>query len=201
MKMFSKRAYRVLRVCLLVVMRIWHPIIRVRGKENIPEGAAVMCCNHSAFSDPVWIIVYGNLPVLPRTMAKKEAIKTPVIGALYQKLGGFPVDRNGADISAVKTAMKTLKEGNKLIIFPEGTRIRGGKKSEPHNGAMLIAARTKAPVVPIFLSTKKRPFSKVDLVFGKPYDPEFSDKHPSTDEMDKLSAELMEQIYKMGENL
>lgn len=201
MKMFSKRAYRVLRVCLLVVMRIWHPIIRVRGKENIPDGAAVMCCNHSAFSDPVWIIVYGNLPVLPRTMAKKEAIKTPVIGALYQKLGGFPVDRNGADISAVKTAMKTLKEGNKLIIFPEGTRIRGGKKSEPHNGAMLIAARTKAPVVPIFLSTKKRPFSKVDLVFGKPYDPEFSDKHPSTDEMDKLSADLMEQIYKMGENL
>lgn len=201
MKMFSKRAYRVLRVCLLVVMRIWHPIIRVRGKENIPEGAAVMCCNHSAFSDPVWIIVYGNLPVLPRTMAKKEAIKTPVIGALYQKLGGFPVDRNGADISAVKTAMKTLKEGNKLIIFPEGTRIRGGKKSEPHNGAMLIAARTKAPVVPIFLSTKKRPFSKVDLVFGKPYNPEFSDKHPSTDEMDKLSADLMEQIYKMGENL
>ena len=201
MKMFSKRAYRVLRVCLLVVMRIWHPIIRVRGKENIPDGAAVMCCNHSAFSDPVWIIVYGNLPVLPRTMAKKEAIKTPVIGALYQKLGGFPVDRNGADISAVKTAMKTLKEGNKLIIFPEGTRIRGGKKSEPHNGAMLIAARTKAPVVPIFLSTKKRPFSKVDLVFGKPYNPEFSDKHPSTDEMDKLSADLMEQIYKMGENL
>ena len=201
MKMFSKRAYRVLRVCLLVVMRIWHPIIRVRGKENIPDGAAVMCCNHSAFSDPVWIIVYGNLPVLPRTMAKKEAIETPVIGALYQKLGGFPVDRNGADISAVKTAMKTLKEGNKLIIFPEGTRIRGGKKSEPHNGAMLIAARTKAPVVPIFLSTKKRPFSKVDLVFGKPYNPEFSDKHPSTDEMDKLSADLMEQIYKMGENL
>lgn len=201
MKMFSKRAYRVLRVCLLVVMRIWHPIIRVRGKENIPDGAAVMCCNHSAFSDPVWIIVYGNLPVLPRTMAKKEAIKTPVIGALYQKLGGFPVDRNGADISAVKTAMKTLKEGNKLIIFPEGTRIRGGKKSEPHNGAMLIAARAKAPVVPIFLSTKKRPFSKVDLVFGKPYNPEFSDKHPSTDEMDKLSADLMEQIYKMGEIL
>ena len=201
MKMFSKRAYRVLRVCLLVVMRIWHPIIRVRGKENIPDGAAVMCCNHSAFSDPVWIIVYGNLPVLPRTMAKKEAIKTPVIGALYQKLGGFPVDRNGADISAVKTAMKTLKEGNKLIIFPEGTRIRGGKKSEPHNGAMLIAARAKAPIVPIFLSTKKRPFSKVDLVFGKPYDPEFSDKHPSTDEMDKLSADLMEQIYKMGEIL
>lgn len=201
MKMFSKRAYRVLRVCLLVVMRIWHPIIRVRGKENIPDGAAVMCCNHSAFSDPVWIIVYGNLPVLPRTMAKKEAIKTPVIGALYQKLGGFPVDRNGADISAVKTAMKTLKEGNKLIIFPEGTRIRGGKKSEPHNGAMLIAARAKAPVVPIFLSTKKRPFSKVELVFGKPYDPEFSDKHPSTDEMDKLSADLMEQIYKMGEIL
>ena len=201
MKMFSKRAYRVLRVCLLVVMRIWHPIIRVRGKENIPDGAAAMCCNHSAFSDPVWIIVYGNLPVLPRTMAKKEAIKTPVIGALYQKLGGFPVDRNGADISAVKTAMKTLKEGNKLIIFPEGTRIRGGKKSEPHNGAMLIAARAKAPIVPIFLSTKKRPFSKVDLVFGKPYDPEFSDKHPSTDEMDKLSADLMEQIYKMGEIL
>lgn len=201
MKMFSRRTYRALRAFLIAVTHIWHPVIRVHGKENIPEGAAVMCSNHSAFSDPIWIIVYGNLPVLPRTMAKQELLKIPVLGALLKKLGAFPVDRSGTDISAIKTAMKTIKEGNKLVIFPEGTRIRGGKKSEPHSGALLIATRTQVPIVPIFLSRKKHPFSKIDLVFGKPYHPEYSEKHPTAEELDKLSVELMDQIYKMGENL
>lgn len=201
MKMFSRRAYRALRAFIVVITRIWHPIIKVYGKENIPEGAAVICGNHSAFSDPIWIIMLANLPELPRTMAKQELLKIPVLGAFYRKMGAFPVDRSGTDIPAIKTAMKTIRDGNKLVIFPEGTRIRKGKKSVPHSGALLIATRTHVPVVPVFLSTKKRPFSKINIVYGKPYYPEFAGKHPTSEELDKLSADLMKQIYQMGENL
>lgn len=201
MKLFSTTAYRALRVFLLIITRIWHPVIKVSGKENIPEGAAVLCCNHSAFSDPIWVIMHANLPVLPRTMAKQELMKIPFLGTFYKKMGAFPVDRSGTDISAVKTAMKTIYDGNKLVIFPEGTRVRKGKESVAHNGALLIATRTHVPVVPIYLSTKKWPFSKINLVYGEPYHPEYAGKHPTGEELDKLSAALMERIYKMGENL
>lgn len=201
MKMFSTRAYRILRAVLLVLTRIWHPVIRVHGKENIPEGAAVLCCNHSAFSDPIWIIMLADLPTLPRTMAKQELLKTPLLGTFYRKMGAFPVDRSGTDIAAVKTAMQTIRDGNKLVIFPEGTRIRKGKKSVPHSGAMLIATRSNVPIVPIFLSTKKRPFSKIDIVYGKPYLPEYAGKRPTSEELDQLSADMMKRIYQMGEDL
>lgn len=201
MKMFSTRAYRILRAVLLVLTRIWHPVIRVHGKENIPEGAAVLCCNHSAFSDPIWIIMLADLPILPRTMAKQELLKTPLLGTFYRKMGAFPVDRSGTDIAAVKTAMQTIRDGNKLVIFPEGTRIRKGKKSVPHSGAMLIATRSNIPIVPIFLSTKKRPFSKIDIVYGKPYLPEYAGKRPTSEELDQLSADMMKRIYQMGEDL
>lgn len=201
MKLFSVGAYRAIRRFVLIITRIWHPVVKVYGKENIPDGAAVMCCNHSAFSDPIWVVAYANLPKLPRIMAKRELLQIPLLGTFYKKLGAFPVDREKTDISAIKTSMKTIHDGNKLLIFPEGTRIRKGKQSVPHSGPMLIATRTNAPILPIFLSTKKRPFSKINLVYGEPYYPQYEGKHPTAEELDRLSKELMEQIYKMGEKL
>lgn len=201
MKMFSARAYRFLRVIVLIMLRIAHPIIHVTGQENIPDTPVVFCCNHSSFSDPIWVIAQANLPVLPRTMAKKELLSIPVLGWLYRKLGAFPVDRSGADIPAIKTAMKTLREGNKLLIFPEGTRIRKGKKSEPHSGAMLIATRTQTSVLPVYLTANKKPFGKINLVFGKPYQPEFTGSKPTEDELNALSDELLKKIYRLGEDL
>ena len=201
MKLFSARTYRFLRLIVLFFLRITHPVVHVKGTENIPDTSVVMCCNHSSFSDPIWVGVYANLPVLPRTMAKKELLDVPVFGKLLRKLGAFPVDRNSSDIAAIKTAMKTLRDGNKLIIFPEGTRIRKGKKSEPHSGAMLIATRTQTPVLPIYLTKKKKLFRKIDLVFGEPYLPQTSDKRATEQELTALSDELLKKIYRLGEGL
>ena len=112
-EMFSQRTYRILRAFLTVWLRILHPVIHVRGRENIPEGPCMLCCNHSCFSDPVWVIVYGKLSRLPRIMAKQELMKLPVLGWLYRKLGAFPVDRGATDLKAVQTTLKTLREGTR----------------------------------------------------------------------------------------
>lgn len=200
MKMFSVRAYRFLRIVFQIPMRIAHPIIKVSGRENIPDGPVIMCANHSAFTDPFWVIIMAKLPCLPRTMMKKELLEVPVVRWWTQKLGGFPVDREGADVNAVKTALKTLRDGEKLIVFPEGTRIRKNKKSEPHNGPVMIANRTGAPLMPVFLSMhKQRFFSKVKVVYGEPYYPEFSSKRPSQEEMNAVAADLMRRCYALGE--
>jgi len=201
MKLFSARTFRFLRAIVLFFLHIAHPVIRVKGRENIPDTPVILACNHSAFSDPIFVIVCADLPTLPRTMAKKQLLHIPVLGWLYRKLGAFPVDRDGADVAAIKTAMKTLRNGNKLLIFPEGTRIRKGKQSEPHSGTMLIATRTQTPVLPIYLTKRKRLFRKIDLVFGEPYLPETAEKRATEQELTALSADLLNKIYRLGEGL
>lgn len=198
-EMFSQRTYRILRAFLAAWLRILHPVIHVHGRENIPEGPCMLCCNHSSFSDPVWVIVYGKLSRLPRIMAKQELMKLPVLGWLYRKLGAFPVDRGATDLKAVQTTLKTLREGNRVLIFPEGTRVRKGKKVEAHSGALLMANRAKVPVVPIYVSTKKHLFSRINLRFGEPYFPEYAAAKATPEELTLRSAELLQRIYAMGE--
>lgn len=199
MKMVSAKTYRFVRLGLSFIMRLAHPVVRVRGRENLPEGPAVLCCNHSSFSDPIWVQVAAKLKRLPRTMAKKELLEIPVLGWLYTKLGAFPVDRTGRDIAAVRTAMNTLREGNKVLIFPEGTRIRKGKVSEPHNGALMIAAHEHVPVVPIYLTAHKHFFGRIDVVFGEAY--KLACEKPKAEELTEMTQSLMKRIYAMGENL
>lgn len=198
-KMFSRFTYKLLVVIVRVLLWISHPVLRVEGRENIPEGKAVLCANHSNFSDPIWILGFSGLDTLPRTMAKKELFHNPILRWLLFKVGAFPVDRGNADISAIKTAMQTLKQGNKLLIFPEGTRVKGGEVVEPHSGAALIAHRMNAPIVPVYLSTKKSIFHTVRLIFGEPYTLDFGGVKPCADDLAQSATDMMNTIYALGE--
>lgn len=199
MTMCSPFSYKLICFFARIGLRICHPLMSIKGRENFPEGATMMCCNHSALTDPIWVIAFAKRKRHPRSMAKKELFGNKLFAWFFTKLGAFPVDRSGSDITAVKTAMQTLRDDNKLLIFPEGTRIRKGKKSEPHSGAILIAARMKSPVMPIYLSTKKGLFRRVKLIFGEPYYPEFAGAKPTSEELELRTTELMEKIYALGE--
>ncbi len=198
-QMCSHRTYRFLCVVIRVALRILHPFTRVEGKENLPEGPAVLCANHSGLLDPAWIVGVADLPRHPRIMAKKELFRKKLLAWFFYKIGAFPVDRQGADISAIKTALQTLKDGNKLLIFPEGTRIRKGKVSRAHSGANLIAYRMKAPIVPIYLSSGRYLFSPVKVIIGKAYYPRYEQVKPSAEELQAAADAMMAQIYEMGE--
>ncbi|MBQ6432058.1 MAG: 1-acyl-sn-glycerol-3-phosphate acyltransferase [Oscillospiraceae bacterium] len=201
MKMYSDRVFRILRRLVYFFLRLLHPVVHVTGRENIPDGAVILAGNHSAISDPLWIICAARFPEVPRTMAKKELMDTPILGKLLRKFGVFPVDRGTTDVAAIKTAMKAIKDGHKLLIFPEGTRLRKGKQSEPHNGVMLLATRTQTQVLPIFVSTKKSLFKKIHVVFGAPYLPQTADRRATEQELNDLSEDLLEKIYRLGEGL
>ncbi len=198
MRRFSDRTYRFLRVVVQGALRIVHPIVRYKGRENVPDGAAVIVCNHSALSDPIWVILGVNPPTFPMIMAKKELTKHKALWWLCQKVGAFSVDREGNDIQAIKTSLQCLRDDNKLLIFPEGTRVRKGKKAEAHNGAMLIACRAKVPVLPVYLSEKKRLFSAIDLVIGEAYLPEYEGSKPTAEDYDRLTKEMMDKVYALG---
>jgi len=200
-RMFPPVIFKILYFLLRVGLRICHPIVHIQGRETLPDGPAVLCANHSHLTDPIWIVVWARLSRHPGIMAKKELFRNRAFGWLLTKLGAFPVDRGNTDIGAIKNAMRTLKGGNKLLIFPEGTRVRKGKTSEPHAGAVLLAHRVNVPIVPVYLSVKKGLFRPITLKFGTPYHPDFHTPKPTSEEMDAHSVALMQQIYAMGESI
>ncbi|NLL45379.1 MAG: 1-acyl-sn-glycerol-3-phosphate acyltransferase [Clostridiales bacterium] len=156
--------------CILVYpfFRIVYKI-NTTGRENIPKGPALVCANHSAYSDPVILAYAFGMNNFMRFMAKIELMRIPVLGYLLKIAGIFGVDRGNSDVNAVKTAMKTLKSGDKVAMFPEGTRVGDSEDTSAKTGAIMIAARTGVPIVPVYIPRRKKPFSSVHVVIGEPY--------------------------------
>ncbi len=191
--------YYVLKVFLAIV----HPTT-VEGLEKLPRCGALLCPNHASNWDPLLIAV--RLPVNYRlhAMAKKELFQNPVLGWLLRKLGVFPVNREGTDIKAVKTAIQTIKDGDNLLIFPEGTVIRNGigyvdgLPAHAKSGAAMIGIRTGATLIPVFVDGEKKPFRRTRIIFGDPYEPHYTGRHGTAEEIQKIADELLEQAYALG---
>lgn len=192
------KVYAVIYPLVWLFMRIFHPW-RAIGIENLPEGAAVICGNHTTAGDPLYVICAMGRKRQVHVMAKEEIMRWPVIGWILKKAGIFGVKRGTTDIAAVKEALRVLKNNERLLIFPEGTRVREGESSEAHTGAALFAARTGAPLVPVYITPKKRIFRKTTVVFGQPYHPEFEGRKPNSNELQNIADDLMARIRALGE--
>lgn len=173
--------------------------INAIGRENIPDGPVVICPNHSTIGDPFYVCFGFGRKYPMRAIAKMAILKVPFIGWILGKAGVFGVDRGSADVKAVKTSMRYLKEGSKLLIFPEGTRVRDGMELEPKTGAVLFATRTNTPILPVYVPRKKKLFRFNTIVIGKPYYAEFEGRRPTTEELKTITDDLMVRIYKLGE--
>ncbi len=165
------------------------------GRENIPEGAAILCANHSSATDPVLLSFALGVRTFVHHISKIEARSIPVWGRMMERIGSIFVRRDGKDFDSMRACMKALKAGEKLVIFPEGTRVRDGETIKPKNGAVHLAARLHVPIVPIFIPRRKKPFHRVTIRIGEPYRIESARE----DELDGLSAELMAKIAALGE--
>lgn len=191
--------YRVMYALVWLALRFCHPVLRVSGKENIPNDPYVMVANHSAATDPLYVILAQNPKPLYAIMAKRQVLELPILGRLLKKVGVFAVDRDGTDSAAVMLSMRTLKSGRSLLLFPEGTRLRDGQRAPAKGGAVMLASRCKVPVVPVYISTEKRMFRSVRVIFGQPYHPQTSGRHISPEEQERLAGEMMDRCYALGE--
>lgn len=189
--------FHVLYTVIWPFFHLFRPIC-VEGRENIPDGPAVICPNHSSLGDPFFVVfAFGRMPV--RAMAKIQIMRVPFIGWILGKAGVFGVDREKADIKAMKTALKVLKSGNKLLLFPEGTRVKEGESVSIKTGAAMFATRTNAPLLPVYIPTRKKWFRPNRVVIGQPYHPVFEGRKPTPEELDAISTDLMERVRKLGE--
>ena len=162
------RSYKFAETVVSAAMSLIYRV-KVNGRENIPDGAAMLCANHSNWTDPLLIMYAARNCGHLHIMAKKELFKIIGLNWILRWIGSFPVDRKNADIAAVKTTMKYLKKGDKIVIFPEGTRSSCDNEVSAKSGAVRIADRMNAPVVPIYIPRRKRLFGTVEIVIGEPY--------------------------------
>ena len=197
-KQSTDRWFHFLYAAIWPFFNLFRPVKAV-GRENIPEGPAVICANHSTAGDPFYV-VFGFRQKHPmRAIAKIEIMRVPFVGWILGKAGVFGVDRDATDIKALKTALHVLKEGEKLLIFPEGTRVHEGQNVEAKTGAALFATRTGVPLLPVYVPTHKKLFRPNTVVIGKPYRPEFEGRKPTAEELETITRDLMERIYELGE--
>ena len=192
------KVYSVLYPIIWVFMRIFHPWNAVGG-DNIPEGQAVICGNHTTLGDPLYVVCAMGGKRQTHVMAKAEIMKWPVVGFLLKKAGVIGVNRGKSDMGAVKECLRALKNGEKLLMFPEGTRVKDGEDSEAHTGAAMFATRTGTPLVPVYIQPKKRRFRKTTVVFGTPYYPEFEGRKPSAGDYQRIADDLLARVRALGE--
>ena len=191
------RVYAALFPLVWIFMRIFHPW-RAVGRENVPEGSAVMCGNHTTLGDPVYVVCALGSRCQTHVMAKDEIMKWPVVGWLLRKAGIIGVKRGKADVAAVKESMRVLRNGEKLLLFPEGTRVKEGEVSEAHTGAAMFATRTGAPILPIYIQPEKRLFRRTTVIFGRPYQPEFAGRKATPEDYQRIADDTMRRIRELG---
>lgn len=168
----------------------------VVGKENIPqEGQVIICGNHRSFLDPPLIEVTTGR--YTRFLAKEELTKNKFLAFLGYIFDAILVKRDSKEVVALKESLKTLKNGECLALFPEGTRNGLAKGEKAKDGAAFFAVRSGAPVVPCGIKGGEKGNKKVTITYGKPLD--FSKYKGSKDKetLDKVTKEIMENIIKL----
>lgn len=159
--------YGFFRAIVSVIIKLFFPT-KFIGRENLIDSGCIIVCNHySAWDIPIAMVA---IPYKMIVLGKQEVVNLKILGRLFKHLGAIPVDRNNVQPSSIKEVIKRLKGGNKLLLYPEGTRKKaaGVTLTALKNGASLFALSTKVPVIPMMLEKKPRIFRKNRIFIGKP---------------------------------
>lgn len=121
--------------------------IRYFGRINIPrKGGILVVSNHQSHLDPPLMGV--GMPQMGHFMARATLFKNPVFGALIRSVNAFPLDLEGTGLAGIKEALRLLKRGEVVVIFPEGTRTRDGQIAAFRPGFTALAVRTGSSILP-----------------------------------------------------
>lgn len=169
----------------------------IHGRElEVAEGPLIVFGNHYSNLDAILLGTVFHRQI--RFMAKHTLFEVPVVGSFCRAIGAFPVNREKADLSAVKTALRILKNGEVLGIFPEGTRVQDDKMSDPKGGIAMFAWKTGATLQPVHL-TYRRKFhflNHIEVTIGTPILPsDLGIVSGTSEEFKNASERLLNHVY------
>ena len=164
--------YRLFRRTMITLCRILFGY-KLHGGDRVPaEGPLIIASNHGQYADPVLVCV--AVPRRLQWMAKKQLFVFP-FRTFFRFIGSFPVDRERGGRGAIRAALAFLAEGWALGIFPEGTHRGAEASKQAKSGAVVLAARSGAPVLPVYVGRLPGPASRLRgqrlrIFVGEPID-------------------------------
>ncbi len=175
---------------------------RVSGRENIPAtGPVLIAPIHRSNVDFALTLFMSRRKAF--FMAKDSLFRIAPVARLLRHLGAFPVKRGAADREAMVLSEEVLRRGYALVLFPEGTRKEGLEVAPLHDGAMFVAARTGATVVPVGIGGSERALpkgaklprpAKIRVVVGAPLAPPASEGRVTRTQVTAKSEELRREL-------
>lgn len=163
-----------------------------------------LCPNHSSNWDPILVVL--RLPIHYRVhiRAKEELFRNPVLPGFFARWGHSLSVVGSNDIETVRTAMQSIKSGDNLLIFPEGTVIRNGigyvdglpPRARGGSGGDRRADRSYPD--PGFCGWGEEAVPPDRIIFGKPYEPHYTGRRGTSEEMQKIADDLLEEAYALG---
>ncbi|MGV3663484.1 MAG: lysophospholipid acyltransferase family protein [Prosthecobacter sp.] len=179
---------------------------RIVGEHKLRfAGPALIACNHVSFLDPPFVGQAFDEPI--HYFARKTLFDHPVAGWILREWQSIPIDRDKPDASSLKATIRFLRQGEKVLIFPEGTRSPDGTLQPAEAGVGLFIAKSKAPVLPvrIFGSHEAYPRgakflrpARITLVVGDLWQPDLESYHKEGKELyQALAQDVMQRIAEL----
>jgi 1-acyl-sn-glycerol-3-phosphate acyltransferase len=168
--------YKIIHALAKIIFKIFFRLTII-GYNNIPKQSGfIVSPNHKSSLDIP--IVGAALPRKMYTVGKKELFNKKFNRWFYSSLGGIPIDREATGIESMRRAIEAVKNGNPLLIFPEGTRFEGTGLGKGKKGPAFISVSGRVPILPVGIAGTDKAMPKkaklpkpthVVVVFGKPF--------------------------------
>lgn len=159
------------------------------------RGGAILAANHTSFQDPFLVGVafwYRRVYFL----VAEVVMRGKFLSWLLRGVGAIRIDRNAADIEAIRKSTATLRDGQLLTIFPQGGIQSNSGMEALKSGAVLIALQAGVPIVPMYICPKPHWYSRRTVILGKTVDPRahIQKKFPTTTDIDRVTQLLLEEM-------
>ena len=192
--------YGFLKKVLNAFVQLVYPY-KLIDKEKVKDGPCVLVGNHYR----IWDISHMACTTKEKVhfITKQELYKNKFLAYLCNKVEAIPVSRDGQDAKAIMMALRYLKKGEKISMFPEGTRnkTKDVELLPLKGGAALFAIKAKVPVYPVMCLRKTRPFRRTKIVVGDAIDlSEFYDRKMTAEDYAAAESVIRERMLAVKHN-
>ncbi len=178
--------------------------VAIRGKEKIEKGRTyIVMSNHQSLFD-VWALI-GKLPLQLRWTINSKVKRMPIFGYALERMGHIYVGKGKRKdtVLSLEVAVRKIREGTSVVIFPEGTRSKDGRLQKFHKGGAIIAIRSGVPILPVTINGSRFVLpkgtlalmpGKIQIVVGELIDPGTFDEDKKDELMEVVKSAIQQNF-------